>query len=154
MARDVCNDADWPDAIVIVDGLYGHRKASSRPDTIAEDPKPRIQGLIDYGTVAAQGNRILTILHSETHVPYTLTSSKEYTQYVQKQIENNLGIPLLKVPGAFETRKLDRLHIVEFEGIPLYAPITKELLFVEKWREWIPWLNGGKDRSVRSPHSP
>jgi hypothetical protein len=149
VAKEVCKGDAWPDAIVMLDGLYGDKPPGSRPGDGKVVLDEGLSAIATYATAAARGERIMVILHSAIPTPYA--SSSECAAAVQQKVEEALGgAPLSPDPtaspealGAFtEAVSAGGLHIVGFPGTSGAEHTREGELYEACFRLWLPWASG------------
>lgn len=165
VAKDVCNaavlrgqlDAETPDALVMLDGLYGAKPAGSRQGDGKVVWDSALQAIGDYAIAAAEGRKVCVILHSNISTPYA--SSKECVEAVLAYVQTRTGQQLQRDPelapadlagqSFVEALRLGNLHVVEFAGRDAAEHMREAHLFDEVWRRWVPWVG-----SAPSPRPP
>ena len=140
-----------PDAIVMMDGLYGAKPPGSKPGDGKVAPEPGLTALAAYAAAAARGEGpICVIFHSNIYTDYA--SSKECAEAVQKLVEETVGAPMVAdtslTPAmldkhAFkEALVIGNFHLVEFAGRDAQEHMIQAHLYDEVWKLWVPWTTG------------
>ncbi len=147
MLKDVCSGADWPDAIVSLDGLYGEKPAGARPGDGRVVWDAGLEGVTRCAVAAARGERIFVLLHSSIQTPFA--SSREVAEELRRRVELEVGASMHDdatlgpedLDGhAFERAlELGDLHIISFPGDDRREHVVQAHLYDEVWRRWIPW---------------
>ncbi|MEO7330513.1 MAG: hypothetical protein ABI193_18200 [Minicystis sp.] len=122
VAKSVCQGEAWPDAILMMDGLYGDKPPGARPGDGKVNFDESLQAIARYALSAAQGERTMALVHSR--IPTSYASSCECVEAVRCWVEDTLGEPLAPDESADATRlgKYERavaregLHVVGFPG--------------------------------------
>lgn len=148
VAKDVCKGDALPDAILMLDGLYGDKPPGSSPGDGAVILDEGLAAIARYATAAARCERIMGIVHSEIPTPYA--SSGECSAAVRREVETALGAPLPADPtadraalGVFtEAVSVGDLHIVGFPGKGGAEHTREGELYDTCWRLWLPWASG------------
>lgn len=146
--KDVCKGADWPDAIVSLDGLYGQKPPGSRQGDGQVVWDEGLEAVARCAASAARRERIMVLLHSSIRTPFA--SSGEVAAALQRRVEEQLGTPM-RVDSRLTPEDLDGhafeqalelgdLHIVAFAGDNAREHITQAHLFDEVWLRWVPWV--------------
>lgn len=122
VAKSVCMSEEWPDAILMMDGLYGDKPLRSRPGDGKVNFDEPLQAIARYALSAAQGERTMALVHSR--IPTSYASSRECVEAVRCWVEDTLGEPLAPdesadaaLLGKYE-RAVARegLHVIGFPG--------------------------------------
>jgi hypothetical protein len=150
LPKDVCfaGGERLPDAIVMMDGLYGSKPAGSKPGDGKVVMDPELTALADYAVKAARGGCVFVLFHSKIPTPYA--SSKECAEAIRAYVESALGQTM--TPDATLTAAdldnhqfyaalvLGDFHLVEFPGMDAKEHVTEAHLYDEAWHRWVPWL--------------
>jgi hypothetical protein len=147
VAKEVCKGDAVPDAILMLDGLYGDKPPGSAPGDGAVILDEGLAAIARYATAAARGERIMGILHSQ--IPTSYASSRECAAAVRREVEEALGAPLPTDPtadraslGVFtEAVSVGDLHIVGFPGKTGAEHTREGELYDTCWRLWLPWAS-------------
>jgi hypothetical protein len=147
VAKEVCKGNDWPDAILMLDGLYGDKPPGSKSSDGNVVFDEGLAAIARYATAAACGQYTMGILHSEIGTPYA--SSRECAAAVRQKVEEAIGAPLEPDPtvtaetlGAFtEAVSAGNLHIVGFPGVGPAEHVREGQLYDACWRLWLPWAS-------------
>jgi hypothetical protein len=147
VAKEVCKGSAYPDAIVMLDGLYGDKPPGSSSGDGRVILDEGLSAISKYALSAARGERIMGILHSQIPTPYA--SSRECAAAVRREVEEALGAPLPVDPtvdrasfGAFtEAVSVGGLHIVGFPGASGAEHAREGALYDTCWRLWLPWMS-------------
>jgi hypothetical protein len=153
--------AGRPDAIVMLDGLYGAKPAGSKPGDGQVHVDAALSALADYAVDAARGEGpILVVFHSRIPTPYA--SSKECAEALQRMVETALGKDMAPDPTLTpadldghrfaEALSLGNFHLVEFPGTDAKEHMREAHLYDEVWRRWVPWV--GEDQAPSTARSP
>lgn len=155
VAMEACADADPPDAVVMLDGLYaGKPKGSTMGDGQVID-NAGLDAVVKCAVAAARREksprdveRVFVIFHSRIPTPYA--SSKECAERVQMRVELALGEKMQPatdvrselLDGHFfvEALALGNLRIVEFAGANAGEHIKEAHLWDEAVKLWLPWV--------------
>lgn len=155
VAMEACADADPPDAVVMLDGLYaGKPKGSVMGDGQVID-NAGLDAVVKCAVAAARREksprdveRVFVIFHSRIPTPYA--SSKECAERVQMRVELALGEKMQPatdvrpelLDGHFfvEALALGNLRIVEFAGANAGEHIKEAHLWDEAVKLWLPWV--------------
>lgn len=155
VAMEACADADPPDAVVMLDGLYaGKPRGSAMGDGQVVD-NAGLDAVVKCAVAAAKKEqsprgteRVFIIFHSRIPTPYA--SSKECAEYVQMRVELAVGQKMVDatdvrhelLDGHFfvEALALGNLRIVEFAGANAGEHIKEAHLWDEAAKLWIPWI--------------
>lgn len=153
VAEDVCKGNDWPDALVMLDGLYAPKPEGSKPGDGKVVFDDGLKAVANFALAAARGERICVILHSNIQTPYA--SSGECAKAILTFVEGQLGEPLEDVKetigpkdklGPMVSAKcLRNLTIIEYGGANGAEHVREAHLFDEVWKRFIPWAS---DESV------
>jgi hypothetical protein len=145
VAKEVCKGDDWPDALVMLDGLYGDKPdgAAAGDGQVVMDEG--LEAIARYAVSAANGERTLAIVHSRIPTPYG--SSFECAQAVRCCVERQLGEPLAPDPSASRAAlgsftgawSAGGFHLVEFPGTTGAEHTREGALFRACWRLWLAW---------------
>jgi hypothetical protein len=143
VAKDAAASPTTPDAIVMLDGLYGSKPPGAQPGDGKVVMDAGLAALAAYAVEAARGRKTLVILHSRIRTPYG--SSKECAEAIQAAVERELRGPLPERATAFgrtpvQALSIGNLHILEYAGADAKEHIEQAHLYDEAWREWVPWL--------------
>lgn len=149
VAKDVCaSNGPWPDAIVMLDGLYGAKPAGSKPGDGKVVMDDALKAVANYALRAARGECVMVLFHSAIYTTYA--SSKECCDAVKAYVEKEMGRAMepdaelhpedLDNHGFTEAYKLGNLHFVAFKGVDAKEHITEGHLYDEVWKLWIPWV--------------
>jgi hypothetical protein len=148
LAKDVCVAGGvLPDAIVMLDGLYGAKPPGSKAGDGQVIPDVQIEALVRYAIAAARGEKIMAILHSRIPTPYA--SSKEVADYIVGRVSAAVGTMQADKSvtaedfdkhGFSQALVLGNLHVIEFPGIDAKEHVTEAHLYDEVWKLWVPWL--------------
>jgi peptidoglycan hydrolase-like protein with peptidoglycan-binding domain len=170
VAIEAACDADPPDALVMLDGLYAGKPSGSRMGDGKIVPTAQLHALAAYACRAARGERSprgepyrLVLFHSR--IPTTYASSKECCEWVQAQVEAAVGpmrpasdVEPHLLDGHFfvEALALGNLRVVEFAGADAAEHIRQAHLWDEAARLWVPWILPGSGASPApvDPSSP
>lgn len=163
VAMEACAGPEVPDAVVMLDGLYGGKPKGSKMGDGQVIPSPGLDAVTVCATAAArreknvhtidgatvETERVFVIFHSRIPTPYA--SSKECAEYVQNRVEEAVGEKMHRaidvdsalLDGHFfvEAWALGNLRIVEFLGANAGEHIREAHLWDEAAKLWIPWLN-------------
>lgn len=155
VAMEACADADPPDAVVMLDGLYaGKPRGAAMGDGQVVD-NAGLDAVVKCAVSAARGekssrgaSRVFVIFHSRIPTPYA--SSKECAEYVQMRVETAVGAKMTAasdvrpelLDGHFfvEALALGNLRIVEFAGANAGEHIKEAHLWDEAAKLWISWI--------------
>ena len=164
VAMEACAGPEVPDAVVMLDGLYGGKPKGSKMGDGQVLPSPGLDAVTVCATAAArreknihmvdgvtvETERVFVIFHSRIPTPYA--SSKECAEYVQARVEAALGekmeravdVDAALLDGHFfvEALALGNLRIVEFGGANAGEHIREAHLWDEAAKLWIPWIEG------------
>lgn len=164
VAMEACAGPEVPDAVVMLDGLYGGKPKGSKMGDGQVLPSPGLDAVTVCATAAArreknvhniegatfETERVFVIFHSQIPTPYA--SSKECAEYVQARVEEALGEKMERavdvdaslLDGHFfvEAWALGNLRIVEFGGANAGEHIREAHLWDEAAKLWIPWIAG------------
>ena len=168
VALEAVQSPDPPDAVVMLDGLYGQKPAGSKPGDGQVVPSPALDALVDFAVGAARrtpsprgGERVLVIFHSRIATSYA--SSKECAEYVQRRVEALVG-PMQPDPSAApavldghkpaEALVLGNLRIVEFAGADTKEHVREAHLWDEVARLWVPWITDANVCGAAGPTIP
>jgi len=163
VAMEACAGPEVPDAVVMLDGLYGGKPKGSTMGDGQVLPSPGLDAVTVCATAAArreknvhtidgakvETERVFVIFHSRIPTPYA--SSKECAEYVQRRVEEAVGekmhratdVDATLLDGHFfvEALALGNLRIIEFLGANAGEHIREAHLWDEAAKLWIPWLN-------------
>lgn len=164
VAMEACAGPDVPDAVVMLDGLYGGKPKGSKMGDGQVLASPGLDAVTVCATAAArrekntrtidgvvvETERVFVIFHSRIPTPYA--SSKECAEYVQRRVEEAVGekmtpagdVDASLLDGHFfvEAWALGNLRIVEFGGATAGEHIREAHLWDEASKLWIPWVEG------------
>lgn len=150
LAKDVCAAGGGllPQAIVMMDGLYGNKPAGSKQGDGQVVFDKTLQALADYALASARGQRVFVLFHSKIPTPYG--SSKECSEAIQKYVETEMGTPMLPddslTPADLDNHKFDsalvlgNFHLLEFPGVDAKEHVTEAHLYDEAWKRWVPFV--------------
>jgi hypothetical protein len=149
--KDVCMGPDWPDAIVSLDGIYGHKPPGARPGDGQVVWDEGLEAVSRCALSAARGERIMVILHSGIETLFA--SSRETAAAIRGRVEVAMGgrmqADLRLTPADLDGHPFEQalelgdLHIVSFPGNTASEHIVEAHLYDEVWRRWIPWTQDG-----------
>lgn len=160
-ALEAAASAETPDAIVMMDGLYGGKPAGSKMGDGKVNWTPALEALGNYAVQAARGEKILVMFHSNIPTPYA--SSKECVNAVRAYVESKIGTAMDPIGlAATDTDghackaawELGNLRIVEFAGQDAKEHITIAHLYDEACALWVPWLNDATTCDTSAPTIP
>lgn len=152
-AEEACASPEPPDAVVLLDALYGAKPSGSRPGDGAVVASPGLVGVARYavraarGETTARGPLTCVLMHSGIATPYA--SSGECVRWVQRYVEHELGVslgPLTLPPSAFgghrptSVLQHGNLRIVSFPGNTAAEHVTEAHLWDDVCALWVPWL--------------
>jgi hypothetical protein len=164
VAMEACAGPDVPDAVVMLDGLYGGKPKGSKMGDGQVLPSPGLDAVTVCATAAArreknvrtvdgvalETERVFVIFHSRIPTPYA--SSKECAEYVQRRVEEAVGEKMHRaidvdpslLDGHFfvEAWALGNLRIVEFLGANAGEHIREAHLWDEAVKLFVPWISG------------
>lgn len=164
VAMEACAGPEVPDAVVMLDGLYGGKPKGSKMGDGQVLPSPGLDAVAVCATAAArreknvhvvdgatvETERVFVIFHSRIPTPYA--SSKECAEYVQARVEAALGekmqpatdVDASLLDGHFfvEALALGNLRIIEFLGANAGEHIREAHLWDEAVKLWVPWIAG------------
>lgn len=147
VAKDVCRGEAWPEAIVMLDGLYGDKPKGARLGDGKVILDEGLEAIASYGAAAARGERVMVITCSRIPTPYA--SSLECSRAVEQRVADEVGAPLAD-DGTADPKKLGAyaravsagdLHMVEFRGANGAEHFRQGQLHAAVWRLWLPWLS-------------
>jgi hypothetical protein len=156
----VCRGADLPDAIVSLDGIYGHKPPNAKPGDGNVLFDAELEGIARYALAAARGEKVFVLLHSSIGTPYG--SSGEVAHLIRAFVERELGKPMeldrslngetWAGPDLADALVLGNFHMLEFVGADAKEHVKEAHLFDEVWRRWIPWAM--TDEPITDPAPP
>lgn len=161
MIKSVCRaaEADQPDAIVSLDGIYGTKPPGSRAGDGAILWDPEFEGIGRYALRAARGECIFVLLHSQIATPYG--SSGEAADAIRAFVEREMGEEMhwdaclspddLDKHQFREAYVLGNFHLVAFPGIDAKEHVREAHLFDEVWKKFIPWATDDRATDPAPP---
>lgn len=155
VAMEACADADPPDAVVMLDGLYAGKPRGSQMGDGQVVDNAGLDAVVKCAVSAAKREqsprgvaRVFVIFHSRIPTPYA--SSKECAERVQMRVELATGERMSAatdvrpdlLDGHFfvEALALGNLRIVEFRGANAGEHIKEAHLWDEAAKLWITWI--------------
>lgn len=141
------NDAELPDAVVLLDAVYSSKPPGSRPSDGRVVWTPELAALERYAIAAAREEKILVITHSAIQTP-TYASSGECVNELVRRVQTAIGRQLdidaeahqvMKHHPPVLARRAGNLRILSFVGATAAEHVAEAHLYDEVWRAWIPW---------------
>lgn len=122
VAKEVCKGEELPDAIVMLDGLYGDKPKGSKSNDGAVIMDEGLTAIGRYAVSAARGERTLVITCSTIVTPYA--SSRECARAIERVVVEELGEPLAEdtTPDLSKLGRVTRavsqggFHLIELPG--------------------------------------
>jgi hypothetical protein len=122
VAKSVCLGDEWPEALLMMDGLYGDKPRGAHPGDGKVCFDESLQAVARYALAAAQGERTMALLCSR--IPTSYASSRECCEAVRCWVEDTLGQPLVLDESADsallgkpdQALTLGKLHVLGFPG--------------------------------------
>ena len=141
-------DGPRPDAMVLLDAVYGSKPPGSRSGDGRVVIDPGLRALAAYALAAARGETTMVLVHSRIATPYA--SSKECVEalleLVEAELGERLGPDVSLTPADLDGRPFaealahGNLHVLEYVGAGKAEHIAEAALFDDVWRRWVPWL--------------
>lgn len=158
VAKDICKSDEWPDAMVLLDCIYGTKVPNAKPGDGQVLFDDGLEAIAKYALSAANGDHTLVVVYSNISTPYG--STKECCTAIRSWVEKKLGYELVKdsviiFDKEHQTKNYwyyGNLHIIEFAGTDAKEHILDAHLYDEIWRKWIPWC--GQDTIPAPPAVP
>jgi len=154
VAKDVCAGADWPDALVMLDGLYGNKPAGSRAGDGRVVMDAGLAGIARYAAAAARGERVCVILHSAIPTPYASSSECAAAVRAAVEAETRLAFQPVELPELSPLREawqIGNLTIVGYAGATGAEHVREAHLFDEIWTRFVPFATDEDTQTMRAP---